>query len=89
MSTNSVSSLLSVAFGSSSSPALSPTQVGESVQAIRAVNQAGLFGADRELTFSVDPLTRTLIIRLVNSETHDVIRQIPSEELMRLREILK
>jgi hypothetical protein len=88
MTTSGVSSVLGASFASIS-PAILPPGSRDSIQAMRSVNQAGLFGADQELTFAVDPATRTLVFRLVNTDTHEVIRQIPSEVLMNLRETLK
>ena len=56
------------------------------IQAVKAVNGAELFGSGSELTFSVDRLTQRSVIRLVNRETRDVIRQIPPEYLLRMAE---
>jgi flagellar protein FlaG len=73
-------------------PALSPAPVDaervvgkqELIQAIKAVNAAELLGSNNELTFRVDRLTQRPVIRLVNKETGNVIRQIPPEYLLRM-----
>ncbi len=39
----------------------------------------------RELEFSVDEDSGDTVIKVIDRETEEVVRQIPSEELMRLR----
>jgi len=56
------------------------------VQAVKSVNQSGVFGSSDELTFSSDPETGRPVIRLVNKTTKEVVRQIPAEYLLRLSE---
>jgi flagellar protein FlaG len=56
------------------------------IQAVKYVNQSGVFGSSDELTFSADAETGRPVIRLVNKETKEVIRQIPAEYLLRLAE---
>lgn len=58
------------------------------VQAVKAVNKTELMGEDSELTFQMDRQTRRTVVRLVNRETKEVIRQIPSEYVLRLAEDL-
>jgi flagellar protein FlaG len=58
-------------------------------QAVAAVNTARVFGANNELTFAVDRATKRTVIRLVDKNTGDVIRQIPSETILHLAETLK
>lgn len=55
----------------------------EMIQAVKAVNGAKLFGLDSELSFAVDRETKRLVIRLVDKTTLKLIRQIPSEEVLR------
>lgn len=43
----------------------------------------------RELQFSVDEDSGSTVIKVVDRETDEVVRQIPSEELMHLRKRLK
>ncbi len=61
----------------------------EMVQAVKAINKSELFGQDNELTFLMDQETRRPIVRLVNSQTKEVIRQIPPEYVLRLAEDLR
>jgi flagellar protein FlaG len=37
-----------------------------------------------ELNFSVDKETDRMVLKIVNSKTHEVIRQIPAEDALRL-----
>ena len=43
----------------------------------------------RELQFSVDEDSGSTVIKVVDRETDEVVRQIPSEDLMRLRKRLE
>ncbi len=61
----------------------------ELTQAVKAVNAAKLFGQDSELNFVLDRETRRLVVRLVNKDTRKVIRQIPSEEVLRRAEEIR
>jgi flagellar protein FlaG len=56
------------------------------IQAVKSVNQSGVFGTSDELTFSSDPESGRMVIRLINKETKEVVRQIPAEYLLRLSE---
>lgn len=58
-------------------------------EAVTAVNSAGVFGQNNELTFAVDRATKRTVVRLVDKKTGDLIRQIPSETILRLAEGLK
>jgi flagellar protein FlaG len=53
-------------------------------QAVTTVNSSQVFGDGNEITFSVDPATNRLLVRLVDSNTHEVLRQIPTEYVLRL-----
>ena len=59
------------------------------VRAVEAVNEARVFGQNRELTFSLDRETRRPVMKIVDRETQEVIRQIPPEYVLRLAEDLK
>ena len=56
------------------------------IQAVKSVNQSGVFGSSDELTFASDPGSGRSIIRLVNKDTKEVVKQIPAEYLLRLAE---
>jgi flagellar protein FlaG len=38
----------------------------------------------RDLVFSIDKDSERLVVKVVDSETQEVIRQIPSEEMLRI-----
>ncbi|MBM3747658.1 MAG: flagellar protein FlaG [Acidobacteria bacterium] len=61
----------------------------ELIQAVKAVNVAELFGQNSELTFVLDRETRRPLVRLIDRDTNEVIRQIPPEYLLRLAEELR
>lgn len=37
-----------------------------------------------ELNFSVDKETEKVVVKIINSQTHEVIRQIPAEDALRI-----
>jgi uncharacterized FlaG/YvyC family protein len=53
-------------------------------QAIRAVNQANIFGENRELTFSLDRSTQQMVIRVIDRDTRETVMQLPPEYVLRL-----
>ena len=54
------------------------------VKAMGAINQSGRVGPQRELSFIVDQATRSLVVRIVDSETREVVRQVPSDEVLEM-----
>ena len=60
----------------------------ELTHAVAAVNGAKLFGQDAELSFLMDRESKRFVVRLVDKTTRKVIRQIPSEEVLRQAEAL-
>jgi flagellar protein FlaG len=71
-------------------PAERRVQQPEMIQAVAAVNEAGLFGEQYELTFTMDRGSRKPLLRLVDRETKEVVRQIPPEYVLRAaRELSK
>ena len=86
-----ISSITQVAAASgapSQTPAPPPASADQRVliQAVKAINAAGLFGQDNELSFLVDRNSRRVVIRIVNRETREVVRQIPADYVLRLAE---
>jgi len=65
-------------------PLLRQPEKKEVIEAVRAVNKAELFGQENELTYAVDRQSRKLVVRIVNKETHELVRQIPDEYVQRL-----
>jgi len=66
-----------------------PVQNSEMVQAVRAVNATELFGDQSELTFVVDRRTQMALVRIVDKDTGEVVRQFPPEYVLALSEELK
>jgi len=48
-----------------------------------------LQNVQRDLHFSIDDASGQTVVRVVNSETEEVIRQIPSEEVLRISQTIK
>ncbi|MFT3907077.1 MAG: flagellar protein FlaG [Steroidobacteraceae bacterium] len=70
------------AAGSTADLTLSNPQVAEQVDAY-------LRASGHDMKFSVDDETGQTIVRIYNSSTGDLVRQIPSEDLVRLARALK
>jgi uncharacterized FlaG/YvyC family protein len=47
--------------------------------AVKVLNEAGAAGADREVTYSTDAATKTLVIQVVDKRSGEVVVQWPSE----------
>jgi flagellar protein FlaG len=60
----------------------------ELIQAIKALNGSEMLGQNNELTFSLDRGTHRAVVKIVNRETNEVVRQIPPEVVLRLAEQL-
>jgi uncharacterized FlaG/YvyC family protein len=56
------------------------------IKAVKAINAARLFGPENELTFFRDPTTNHVLTRVINRESHEVVFQIPSEDVLRMAE---
>ena len=61
----------------------------ELIKAVKALNATELFGQNNELTFVLDRQTHRPLVRIVDRETREVIRQIPQEHVLRMAEDLK
>jgi hypothetical protein len=70
----------------------SPRPAGEDqralIQAVKAVNGAGLLGQDVELTLQLVPDSQRTVVRVVNRETREVVDQIPPDSVLRLAQEL-
>ena len=58
-----------------------PADMAELERAVESLNQA-LQDIKRELRFSVDENTGRTIVKVINADTDEVVRQIPSEQLL-------
>jgi len=73
-------------------PGIPPQTAAENrflVQAVMALNGTEMFGQDNHLNFQLDPQTKRMVLQVVNGKTHEVVFQIPSEEVLRMAENLK
>jgi len=52
--------------------------------AVRTLNESGIAGTGREVTFSLDPTTRIPVVKVVDKDTQEVITQWPSDYALRL-----
>lgn len=61
----------------------------EIARAVKALNDGGGVGAGSEVRFAIDKTSGDALIRIVDRVTDEVIRQIPSEAVIRMAEVLK
>ena len=54
------------------------------VSAVNVINQAGAVGPDREVTYSTDSATKTLIISVVDKQSKQVLVQWPSDYALQM-----
>jgi flagellar protein FlaG len=73
----------------SPTPVERPPEQRELIQAVKALNAAEVFGDKNEVTFILDQKTRRPVVRIVDRNTNQVIRQIPPEYALRMAEDLK
>jgi flagellar protein FlaG len=73
----------------SPAPVERPPQQRELIQAVKALNAAEIFGDKNEVTFVLDQKSRRPVVRIVDRNTNQVIRQIPPEYALRMAEDLK
>lgn len=64
-------------------------QVRDVHQAVKAVNQSGQLGPDRELTIALHRDTGSPVVRIIDRKTQEVIQQIPNERVLRMAEEFK
>jgi len=62
-------------------PLLRQPEQKEIIEAVKAVNKAELFGQENEVTFVLDRRSQKMLVRIVNKETRELVRQIPNEYL--------
>ncbi len=55
--------------------------------AVRTLNESGVVGEGREVTFSLDRATKRPIVQVVDTSTKEVINQWPPEYALRLAQI--
>lgn len=60
----------------------------EVIRAVQGVNDSGRLNDGVELRYALEGKTGRLLVRLVNPVTDEVIRQVPSETVLRVAEML-
>jgi len=68
---------------------LSSSEMKAQVQKSLKEMNAQLDSMDYSIRFSIDDKSKDLVVKIVNKDTNEVIRQIPPAEVLRLRERLK
>ncbi len=56
--------------------------------AVRTLNDSG-DQSTREFSFAIDPKTHQAVIRIVDTSTHELIEQVPSEYILRVAQAMK
>lgn len=79
----------SLAAAVATAPPEKSTEQREIIQAVKAVNASEMFGINSEVAFAIDRETRRPVVRIVDRNTNEVIRQIPPEYLLRMAQDLK
>jgi uncharacterized FlaG/YvyC family protein len=62
----------------------SPTR--EVATAVQTLNQNGVAGSGREFSIAIDGKTKIPVVRIVDSNTNELIEQIPSQFILDLAE---
>lgn len=78
--------------GGTASPVVSPSAralTSAVSEAVRTLNDSGVVGDGREVTFSLDRATRIPVVKVLDTNTKEVISQWPPEYAIRLAEINK
>ena len=60
------------------------TQRQELASAIQVINNSGVIPPDRQVTFSTDTATRTLVVHVVDRQSGKVVVQWPSEYALQM-----
>ena len=56
------------------------------IQAVRSIDTTDLFGADKELTFVRDLETQKTVARIIDTQTGELVAQLPPEDILRMAE---
>jgi len=59
------------------------------IRAVESVNLSQMFGQSTELTYSYDSRAKKTVLRIVDKETNEVVRQLPEEYLLELAQELE
>jgi len=77
------------AFAQSVTPVHLQPENREIIKAVQAANKSELFGDNNEATFVVSGKSRKPVVRIVNRQTRELVREIPAAYLQRLAEDAK
>jgi flagellar protein FlaG len=58
------------------------------IQAVQAINKSEMLGSGNELSFALDRESGRAVIRIVDTDTKEVIQQVPPEYVLRIAEDL-
>jgi uncharacterized FlaG/YvyC family protein len=58
------------------------------IQAVNAVNEAGTFGDNNEITFQIDRNSHLPVVQIIDRATKEVVDQIPAEYILELAQSL-
>jgi uncharacterized FlaG/YvyC family protein len=58
------------------------------IAAATQINESKLLGADRRLRLDVDPRSRREVLNIVNTNTGEVLLQLPPELVLQIAELL-
>lgn len=61
-----------------------PQEQRELIHAVKAIDAPELFGEGNQLTFVLDRDTGKTLVRVVNSQTGDVVMQLPPEYVLEM-----
>jgi uncharacterized FlaG/YvyC family protein len=61
-----------------------PPEERELIRAVRAIGQTRLFGPDKELTFVLDRETNRALVRIIRTDTKEVLLQIPAKHALEM-----
>jgi uncharacterized FlaG/YvyC family protein len=61
-----------------------PTAKGEIASAVKTLNDTGTAGAGREFSIAIDAKAKVPVVRIVDSNTREIIEQIPSQYILDL-----
>jgi uncharacterized FlaG/YvyC family protein len=85
ISVNAVSSYPAPSSGAQVSPAPADRTLNRAVSvAVGKLNESSYAGEGREVTFSVDPATKQPVVKVIDTATKEVIRQLPPEYLLQI-----
>jgi flagellar protein FlaG len=61
----------------------------EGIKAAAAVGDNALKAINKDLQFQVDDATKQVVVKIINSKTGEVVRQIPSVEMLDFIRVMK